>query len=747
MNTIPPSPRPSDRWAALARDAGPQDNIAHYLRLLWHGKLLIIATTLVALIATFALLNVITPQYTASSKVMIDPRRNQLFASREVVGQLPSQVVTVMSEVEIIRSRNLTIRVADALDLWNDPLFNPMLRPQPTGWVADLRAGIASAKTTLQKTLPFLGTPTVPVPMTDELARQSVIRGLLGRLTVSPVQQSLVMQISYTSPSPELSRRIADEYANQYVLDQLENKFEAARQAAGWLASRLESLRNAVETSARAVALYRTQNNLMSDAAIQPAQQQLTELNSQLIVVQAKRAELEARIARIRSAVNSTDPATAVELIVDSPLIQRIKEQETQLAREISDLSTRYREQHPRMVKARAELEELRRKLVAEVSRLADSQRSELEINNSREAKLKEQIQKIEATIHVQGQAGIRLNELERELASNRLIYETFLQRAKETSEQEQAQRPEARIISNADTPSGPSSPKRMLFLAADGFIGVVFGAILVLLIDALRNTFVNRDQLEHLTGVPVLSTTPKIGRGGNLSEYLIKKPGSAFAENMRSAWVALKHSGRQETPRVVAITSSLPGEGKSVTALSLARTIALLGNSVAIVDCDLRRSTLSVKAGLKPTRHIGEILTGQATIDDVRIADQVQGLDIYPGVNLPSPPVELFSSQAMHDFIATLRQRYDLVLMDCPPVLPVSDTHLLARLADATVLLVQWNRVPKDAVRSAVRMLDEVGAKIAGTILTQVHVRRQARYGYGDASGYYKQYKSYYKG
>lgn len=747
MNTIPPSPSQSDRWTGLARDPGPQDSIAHYLRLLWHGKLLIIATTLLALIATFALLSVMTPQYTAFSKVMIDPRRNQLFESREVVGQLPSQLVTVMSEVEIIRSRNLTIRVADALDLWNDPLFNPMLRPAPTGWAADLRAGITSAKNALKEALPFLGTPTKPVPMTEELARQAVIRGLLGRLTVSPVQQSLVMQISFTSPSPELSRRVADEYARQYVLDQLENKFEAARQAADWLSSRLESLRNAVETSARAVAQYRSENNLMGAAASQPAQQQLTELNSQLIVVQAKRAELEARIARVRSAANSTDPGSAVELIVDSPLIQRIKEQETQLAREISDLSTRYREQHPRMVKARAELEELQRKLKAEVTRLADSLRSELEINNSREARLKEQIQKIEGTIHEQGQAGIQLSELERELASNRLIYESFLQRAKETSEQEQAQRPEARIISNADTPSSPSSPKRMLFLAANGFIGVLLGAILVLLIDALRNTIVNRDQLEHITGVPVLGTTPKTGRGGNLSEHLLKKPGSAFAENMRSAWVALKHSNRQQTPQVVAVTSSLPGEGKSVTALSLARTIALLGNSVAIVDCDLRRSTLSIKAGLKPARHVGEILTGQATPDEVRIPDQVQGLDIYPGENLSSPPVQLFSSQAMHDFIAELRQRYDLVLIDCPPVLPVSDTHLLARLADATVLLVQWNRVPKEAVRSAVRMLDEVGAKIAGTVLTQVHVRRQARYGYGDASGYYKQYKSYYKG
>jgi succinoglycan biosynthesis transport protein ExoP len=742
MNSSLTPLKPPPSWSSSLREVATRDDIAQYLRVLWRNRWPIGGLTLLIIIATLVLLAFITPQYTATSKVMIDTRRTRITDAREVISQLTPQLVTVMSEVEVVRSRNVLNRVADALNLWSDPTYNPALRPQTTSWLRSLRQSIAAVFSTDEE-----NEKAKELAAADpaERAMQAVARNVAGRLSVTPIPQSLVMQISFTSPDPRQAALIADAFAEQYVLDQLENKFEAARQAAGWLSSRLEALRNAVQVSERAVAEYKSQSNLLDMRAGQPAQQQLTELNSQLILAQAKRAELEARVTRIEAAIKSNDPGSAMELVVDSPLIQRIKEQETQLAREISDLATRYREQHPRMVKAVAEQDELRRKLLIEISKLGQGLRSDLLVTRSRETGLREQIRKIEETIHRQGRAGIRLNELERELASNRLIYETFLQRSKETSEQQQAQQPDARVISRADIPNAPSAPKRALFLSAAALLGIILGSVLVLLIEAMRNTFVSRDQLEHASGVPALGAIPLIGRREEVAEYVLKKPNSAFAESLRSIWVALKHSGRHQMPRVIAITSAMPGEGKSVTALALARTVAVLGNKTALVDCDLRRSSLTKNAGLKPSRYIDEILHGKANLQDVVIHDKAVNLDIYPGRNLATPPLDLFSSEAMRDFIEQLRGKYDLVIIDCPPVLPVSDTHVLSRLSDAVLFLVQWDQTPKDAVRSGLRMLDEVGAPLAGMLLTQINMRKQARYGYGDSTGYYGRYKAYY--
>jgi len=741
-SSIPPASKGNalgNSWLVRAQDVSAQQNMVQYLRILWRGRLLIIGVTLLMVITMLVLLNLMTPQYTATAKVMIDPRRTRIFDSREVVGQLPPQLVTVMSEVEVVRSRNVAGRVADKLDAWNDPFFNPALRPKTTSWYSELRGKI-------RDTLSFgEEEKREAAEDTAERAMQSVLNSLNGRLAVVPIQQSLVMQISYTSPDPRRSMLVANTFANEYVLDQLENKFETTRQAATWLASRLDSLRNAVIASERAIGEYRAQNNLLDTRGGQPTQQQLSELNTQLILAQAKRAELEARISRIESEIQSDNTGGTIDQLVDSPLIQRIKEQETQLAREISDLSTKYLDKHPRMVKAMAEKEELHRKLITEVGKLTQGLRSELQITRGRESGLREQIRRIEGTIRSQGQAGIRLNQLERELASNRQIYETFLQRSKETSEQEQAQQPEVRIISRAELPNGPSSPKRGLFLAAATLFGIILGATLALLIDALRNTFVNREQLEGFTGLPTLGGIPLAPRGKKVADYLLKKPHSAFAESLRSIWVALKHSGRQQIPRVIVVTSALPGEGKSVTALSMARAIALLGNKVALVDCDLRRSSLAEKTGMKADAHMGQVLSGEKTAEEIMLHDQVKNLDIYLGQTLTAPPLELLASDTMKSFIEGLRAKYDLVILDCPPVLPVSDAHVLSRLADGVVFLVRWNQTPKDAVRSGLRTLDEVGANVIGLTLTQVNARKQARYGYGDSAGYHKYYKSYY--
>ncbi len=726
--------------ARPGRSAG--EEIAQYVRVLWRRRWLIAAVTLLMLALAYWLLGMITPLYTASAKVMIDARRTQVVNNREVVSQLPPQLITVMGEVEVIRSRSLAVRVADKLNLWNDPEFNPTLRPVPTGMIATLRLNINEWLAALRSSDDEMKSELVDK---EEKTRQLVIRLLQGRIDASPVAQSLVIQINVVSENPLKAQRIVNMVAEQYVLDQLESKFDAARQASTWLNSRLDELRQNVQTADRAVAEYRARTGLLEGRTGLPAQQQLGELNSQLIIAQAKRAETEGRVTRMEAVANSPNPSAALENMVDSPLIQRLKEQEAQLAREISDFQTRYGEKHPRMVKALAEQEELERKMRSEVSKLVQTVRNELLATRSREAALREQIRRIEDTVTRQGQAGIRLQELEREANANRLLFETFLNRFKETSEQQQLQQPDSRVISAAALPFSPSAPRRNLFLTGALLLGALLGLLLALVLEALQNTFMGREQLEDATGIPTLGMTPQTSGRSGVNVQLFDKPNSAFAESFRSVWVGLKHGNQRQSPRIVAITSSLPGEGKSVTALTLARTVALLGNKVALVEGDLRRASQMQKSGVQPKHFVHEILTGEASPEDVVVADRAKGLDLYLAQSVPGSPLDLLGSPAMQGFLETLRHRYDLVVIDCPPILPVADTQILARLADATVFLVQWGKTPKGAVKSGLRMLDEVSAPIAGTLLSQVNIKRHAKYGYGDSGSYYGRYKKYY--
>lgn len=720
-------------------------DLGQMLRLLWRRRLFILAWVALAVGLAWLIVSHITPIYTATAQVMIDARRSRVVDLKEVLSQLSPQMVTVFSEVEVLRSRGLAKRVADKLDLYNSPEFNPALRP-----VIEKNKAmqlIEDATSTLSRLLGI----EKPEPVLDPAAvearmRSSVVNTLMGRLSVSAVPQSLVIRLSVTSPDPAMAAQLANAFAEAYVTDQLEARFEAVRRATSWLNGRLDDLRQSVAEAERQVAAYRSEAGLVESRGNTVSQQRLTELSSQLILAQSRRAEQEARVAALQRIGSGGDAGTE---LIDSPLIQRLREQEATLAREASDLSTRYAERHPQMTKIRAEQAEVRRKIEAEVAKQAQVSRSELAVLRDREATLAAQVRKLEATINDQSQASVRLRELEREAQASRSLYEAFLSRFKETGEQEQIQQADSRIISTAEPPRAPTYPRASMLIAVAGLAGLVAGIGLVLLLEQFDNAFRNKEQLEEAIGLPVFGLVPQVRvmPGRHVESYLADRPASSFAEAFRIIWFTLKNSVAGGTPKVVLVTSSVPEEGKSLSALSLARTAANLSMRVLLIDADLRRSSVAGMLRTDGTNAFADVLAGRSKVEDAVCRDPLSQVDVLLSRAANPPAVDLMAADGLGPLIADLRTRYDLIVIDSPPTMPVADVQVLTRHADATLFCVRWNKTPRPSVQASIRTLLDADAKLAGVLLTRVNTRKHARYGYGDIGYYYGKYRGYYSG
>jgi capsular exopolysaccharide synthesis family protein len=282
------------------------------------------------------------------------------------------------------------------------------------------------------------------------------------------------------------------------------------------------------------------------------------------------------------------------------------------------------------------------------------------------------------------------------------------------------------------------------------GALGVSTGS--VLLRRALDGGLTTGQDAENTLGQPYLgtiadlaSTVDKGAKGLTPIDYVKQKPLSVFAEGFRSVRAGLIYSRLGQDVKVIAITSSLPGEGKTTTSLCLSQTMAMSGQKVIVLDCDLRRRSFTDILKADADKGLLEVLAGTATLEEALLVDEKTGVHFLPLARSAYTPKDVFGSAVMDALLERLRASYDAVILDTAPVLPVVDTRILARKADAVAMLVRWRKTQRKAVQNSIALLEEAGANVAGVVLTQVNIKEQARYGYGDSGYYYKQYKKYY--
>ncbi|MBX3489221.1 MAG: polysaccharide biosynthesis tyrosine autokinase [Parvibaculum sp.] len=686
----------------------------------------------------------ITPRYTATTTVMIDTRRTQVIDMPAVLSDLSPNAVALNAQAEIIRSRAVTGRVIEKLDLGSDPEFNPMMDASgprllsPRSWLPV-----------------FIGRGKAEVLPPAERARveaEAVFDTVRGALEIVPKAQVASIDIGFTSPDREKAALIANAVADAYVVDQLEAKFQATRQATEWLNARLGEMRVQLDESERAVEIFRAENDLLSASTEGGTlnEQQLSELNSQLITARADLAAKQVRYQRLQQLVRQGGSIETAGEVMSSGVIGGLRQQQAELARRQAELSSRYGPRHPEILKVQAEQRDLAREIANETGRILENVRNEVDIAATRVQSLEGSLDGLRQRASGDNQAFVQLRALEREAAATRTLYESFLTRFRQTTEQEDLQTPDARVISEARVPTVPSYPKTRVLLAAALMLSFGAGLACALALELLDDSIHTTAQAEEMLGVVSLGVIPLVGSkeaGGREGPhgYLLRKPLSSYSEAFRSLRTALTLSNVDHPPRVVLFTSALPGEGKTTAAVSFAISGARAGLRTVVVDCDLRRPKVAAALGLpKPTVGLVEHLARQASLEEVMLHHEASGVDCIPIAAGTSNPAELLSSQHMRELMEQLKRQYDLVVVDSAPVLPVSDTLTLAKLVDTTLFMVRWNETPKAAARNALREFINFGLPLAGVVLAQVDMSQQRKYGYGDGSYYYGNYSGY---
>lgn len=666
----------------------------------------------------------LTPRYTAQSSLMLELQKLQLLDIKNVLSGGDAGNAGIATQVELINSGSIAGRVAEKLHLENEPEFNPNL-PQPpkfdpVGWIWDRLSS-------LWESAPAADT----IPLPSQVTPADIAPAVAGRVFATNDGTSYIINIRAQSNSPELAAKIANAYVDVYLNDQLEAKFDATRRASVWLNDHLTDLKEKVLNAERAVQLFKEQNNL-SQSGTTVTGQQLAELNSQLIIASADRSQKEASLREMRGAASS-------------PLVDKLKEQESELLRRQADLSTRYKPEHPTMINLAAQIRDIQQKVQQESGAAYRALADQVNVARSREDSIKAALASLQHSTTAQDKAQVQLAELQREAQSSRALYEDFLNRFKQTSVQEDIQQPDARAVTAATPPGGPSYPNKSLYLTVAAAVALFSGVLLAVFLEQLDNGYRTSDQIEKALGLATLGMVPQLLHDRRPSQKVVSEPVSQYSEAIRSTRTALRYSHVDDPPKIVLVTSSLPSEGKTVFAASLVRSVARSGGKALLVDCDFRRPGVGRLMGATEGPGLVDLFDGAISIESIIQQDEDSGAHFITAKGKTANPQDLLGSQQMRSFLEQMRSRYDLIVVDSPPVLAVSDSIILSHSVDTTIYVVRWEKTPRQAVNGAIKILRANGGHLAGVVLSRVNTRRHAGYGYGDSAYYYGRDKGYY--
>ena len=693
------------------------------------------------------------PQYRAAAQVMLDPRREQALDIKAVLSDVPVDLETVQGEIAVITSRTLADKVVTRLGLDTMAEFNPRLAAldredgfDPVGAIRKVvRAGLAR--------LGIDGGEAAPTdPDAERENRTRIVNAVIKALDAAPRGRSRVIEIGFTSENPERAATIANAIGDLYILERLEARFEAAQRANKWLNERMSDLRRQTEDAERRAQDFRQQAGLLQGAGTTTlAQQAIGQFNAELISARAARATAEARLRAAEPALGA-GAASLPGAVLENGLIQRLQEQVITSQRRIAELGQSLGPRHPQVLQIRADLEEAQGRLRTEINKFISGMRNDASAARSREQQLEGELRKFETQAGVLGQREVELRTLDTLAQSNRTLLNQLTQRFNETALQQDLQQPDARVISAAPVPQQTSFPNKKLLVGAAFLLSALLGVAIALILEHLDQGFRSAEQVGRVAGVPALGLVPALaGLRQRLArrkpaDTIIDRPRSSYSEAVSSTLASLFLAANERRPKLVLVTSTLPGEGKTTLTASLARAAAQSGLRVLLVDADLRRPALHHVLHLPLQPGLTDVLGDKAAFVDAVQKDPRSTVAFLPAGSAVQNPLHLLAAERTRQFLHGLGKHYDLILIDTSPVMAVSDPRVLCRYVDQTVFVIRWARTPREQALNALNQIVEAGGRIGGVVLSMVDVRRHAQYGFGD-SGQYHVAGKYYQG
>lgn len=736
-------------------------------------------------------------KFTSTAELIIDTRKVPgLQQASQSSNDMPVDSGMVDSQVEILKSETIGLSVIKDLRLVDNPEFYDS-------------QGLLSRLSGMLNSLFSDGQGS------EYAALRGALERLESQLTVKRLAQSYVIEISYQSPSPNLAAAIANAVAEAYIVDSLESKYQASRRAAVWLQDRMKELRAQASSAERAVADYKAKNNIVDAGGRLLTEQQLAEINSSLTVARAQRAEAQARLDRITAILKSdendsnvilNDLATVTDTM-QNPVIQKLRQTYLEYAARQADWANRYGSNHLAVVNLRNQMRELRRSILDELKRTAESYKSDYEIAKKREQESQKNLDETIAQANDTSQAQIVLKDLDSNAQSARALADNFLQLYMVSVQQQSFPITEARVITPASVPLRKSSPKTFLVLLAAIAGGTILAAMAGLLRDMMDRVFRTVPQVERLLGVSCLASIPAVdvasdssiesknshhqlrnslqriwplaSRGASragtghrataaiddlttlekrgsrgervlsttptIGRFAINSPFSRFAEGMRSVKLAIDLGDFGSTNKIVGITSALPNEGKSTICEALSQVIAQSGARTLLIDGDIRNPSLTGRLTPEAEAGLIDAVLGKAAWRDLVWIDPQTNLHFLPCVVTSrfSNSGDILASPQMEKLFHELRGQYDRIILDLSPLAPVIDVRATGTLVDSYVVVLEWARAKIDVVERVLIETPLVRDRLMGTILNKVNVAAMSRYDSYNAD-YYR--NSYYK-
>jgi exopolysaccharide transport family protein len=693
------------------------------------------------------------PVYTATAQLLIDPRKERVLGDEAVSRDLMLDASAIATEVSLVQSFTVAKRVVERLKLDTHPMFGAAPeRFRFSTWLGSLVSGLlgthdGSLETKQGPSSTEDGEASVDLPP----AMATSIAEVQDGTAVRRIGATYFIEIAYSHADAELAARLANAIAEAYLVEQLEARYQAARRAATWLSERVAVLRGQLEASERALAEHRAVHNLVKAQAGTLAEQQAAEINTQLVAARAQTVEKKAKFDQAQRILDGGAGIETVAGVMDSPVIAGLRTQDADLARQEADQLTRYGPEHPSIVKIRAERADLRRQISREVGRVVQTLKTDYEFALKKEQSLEASIQELTGADR-NDQAVIRLRELERDAQSNKVLYESLLSRFKEAEQQTSLQSAESRVIAPALRPKVPSFPSKSRFMILGLLAGLMLGVGAAFLLEHVESGFATIEQVEQALQLPVLAMVPQLSSRERsidnqvvpIPEYVALKPLSRFGESIRTVRVSTQMSNIDAPPKLVLVTSAIPGEGKTTIVLSLAASAAAASQRVLLIDCDLRHPSTSKHFNLHEGPGLTDLLLGQVPPERVFLRGTLPTMTVLPAGTTTRHPPDILASERLRALLQTVRKNYDVVLIDCPPLTPVIDGSLLSKLVDKVVFVLRWRTTPRDIVVRALQVIDSPRQKLAGIVVNNAQLgvlKNYAPY----YSYYHKKYQKYY--
>ncbi len=699
-------------------------DIKEYLWIFFKHRWAILTFFVVVITLTFIYNIIAQPEYRASTKILIEKENPNIVDFKEIYAIDATSQEFYQTQYSILESRFIAREVIEKLGLWKYPEL------------AGKRSG-AVAGDLSQEELKRM-----------ELAGQErMIDKFLSRLDVQPVKKTQLVMVSYDSSSPEISARIANAVVQAYVEYTLSTKIKANVGASGVLRRQISGERMKLEESEKLLQKYKEKYNIISlEEEKQITILKLSAHSTDLVGAENERIEAQSKYQIAIAMLEDADRAGSIPDVMDNVFITKLKTDEAELLKRMSEISRKFGSKHPEVMALNDKIGTVREKIDDEILRVVDSMKSEYDFTLRKERALKEELVRIKEESQYLGKHAVAYNVLARDVQTNKQVYEVLLIRLKETSISGGMQTTNVRVLDSAVSPSAPFRPRRMLNFIIAVVVGLFMGPVIAVFFEYLDSSIKSQEDLERYLKVPFLGPVPNFNEQedkdpGSKSGMLVTSldPKSVAAEAYRSIRTSIIFSSPEDRSTLL-VTSSNPSEGKSVTSSNLAITMAQNGARTLLLDMDFRRPVIHKIFEIPKEKGLSNVLVGDAELDDVIVHTNVPNLDVISSGHVPPNPAELLSSEGLINYMNIFKDRYDRIIIDSPPILSATDPVVISTYVDEVLLVIKMGETSRELVKAAIGKLSHVKANLLGTVLNCI-VAGQGNY-YSSQYHYYGEKK-----